>query len=154
MDFNTVRRTASLWLGPFTEPEFIDAGDVSGAIDDGALLWDVRDTPAFNAGHPVGARSLGTVEWLLDERSGANLVPANVIASALARIGIRPGREVIVYTTDDPVPAFIALRALRAIGIHHARICLGEESLTDAIDPLAVNGAQSMCMPVRSMTFA
>lgn len=126
MDFNAIRRTASLWLGPLTEPEFVDEDEIEGAVADGVLLWDIRDGAAHEAGHPTGARSLGNVDWLLDDGSGANLVPSNVIASALARIGIRAGRDVIVYTTGDPVSAFIALRALRAIGIHHARICLGD----------------------------
>ena len=127
MDFNAIRRTASLWLGPLGEPEFIDEDELDGAVADGVLLWDIRSSDAHTAWHPTGARSLGQVDWLLDEHSGANLVPSNVIASALARIGIRPGRDVIVYAGHEPVPAFIAVRALRAIGISHARICFCED---------------------------
>lgn len=153
MDFNAIRRTASLWLGPLTEPEFIDEDEIEGAIADGALLWDVRDGDAHSAAHPPGARSLGNVEWLLDERSGANLVPANVIASALARIGIRAGREVIVYAGRDAVPAFIALRALRAIGIQHARICLGDTDRLDSdVSVLARETRSIPGTPARSMT--
>ncbi len=150
MDFNAIRRTASLWLGPLTEPEFIDEDEIDGAIADGVLLWDVRDSTSHAAGHPTGARSLGSVDWLLDDRSGANLVPANVIAAALARIGIRAGRDVIVYTTADPVSAFIALRALRAIGIHHARICLGDAGHA----PAATADAAPRQAPIRSMSLS
>ena len=45
----------------------------------------------------------------------------------LREAGIHRGREVVVYAERHAVDAFVALRALRSIGVADARICLGDD---------------------------
>lgn len=144
LEFNKIRRAAALWLGPLAEPALIGNDEMLRAAGAGSLIWDVRDEASHRNGHPAGARSLGSVDWLLAEPSGANLVPAAVIVGALERIGIAPGADIVVYSDADPVSAFIAVRALRCIGVRKVRICFGE------LDSPSVGSASSAASPAPS----
>ena len=127
LNFEIVHAAVSYWLGALSEPVLmIDRDEMGRAVARGAIVWDVREPAEFKRDHADHAVSLGTVEWLLAENSGGNLIPANVIADALSEAGIKAGREVIIYAEQRAVDAFVALRALRSIGIDDAQVCLGD----------------------------
>lgn len=127
LDFDLVQTAMTYWTGALSEPvPIIDRDDMALAVARGAVVWDVR--AAGEPGPTVDDRvvSLGSVDWLLAESDGGNLIPADVIADVLHRAGIQRGSAVIVYAEQHAVDAFVALRALRSIGVADARICLGD----------------------------
>ncbi|MEO6269803.1 MAG: hypothetical protein ABIP08_05825, partial [Lautropia sp.] len=89
------------------------------------MIWDVRTAAEYQQGLEEDDLRLGSIDWLLADNCGGNLVPAPLIAETLGNNGIKPGRVVIVYAQSRAVDAFVALRALRSFGIHDARVCLG-----------------------------
>lgn len=127
-DFDFVHTAVSYWLGALSEPVLmIDDSEMQRAVSDGAIVWDVRGDRERGPGCPEGALSLGSVDWLLAENGGGNLIPASVIEDALGKAGIQKGRAVVIYAQQRVVDAFVALRALRSIGISDAQVCIGQE---------------------------
>lgn len=128
-----VQTALSYWHGALSEPVLIiGREEMQRAAAAGAIVWDVR--PAAEAGQRLdGALALGEVDWLLADNSGGNLIPARVIADALARAGIEPGRPVVIYAGQRAVDAFVALRALRSIGIDDAQVCLADAKIEATI---------------------
>lgn len=127
LDLDLVQTAMSYWTGALSEPvQIIDRDEMARALARGAIVWDVRPREEFERHHEERAISLGSVDWLLAEASGGNLIPADVIAEVLHEAGIHRGREVVVYAERHAVDAFVALRALRSIGISDAHICIGD----------------------------
>ena len=127
MNLQIVQTAMSYWLGALSEPVLIiGRDDMAKAAADGAVIWDVRPRAEFERGHLDGALSLGEVAWLLADDGGGNLIPPAVIEDALATTGILQGRAVVIYSEQRAVDAFVALRALRSIGIADAQVCLGD----------------------------
>jgi rhodanese-related sulfurtransferase len=126
-NLDMVHTAVSYWLGALSEPVLmISRDDMIQAAGRGALIWDVRSREAFEREHAPGALSLGGIDWLLADNCGGNLIPASVIADTLAEAGIQKARPVVIYAEQRAVDAFVALRALRSIGICDAQVCLGE----------------------------
>lgn len=127
IDFGIMQTAMSYWLGALSEPVLIiDRQAMAKAAADGAVVWDVRP-PGDSKRAPVeGALSLGEVDWLLADNSGGNLIPAAVIEEQLGKAGIHRGRTVIIYAEGRAVEAFVALRALRSIGVANAQVCLAD----------------------------
>jgi rhodanese-related sulfurtransferase len=124
--FDLMHTALSYWHGALSEPVLIiGREDMKRAAAGGAIVWDVRTAAEQDASRVDGALSLGEVDWLLADNSGGNLIPAPVIQDTLARTGIEPGRAVVIYAERRAVDAFVALRALRSIGIDDAQVCLG-----------------------------
>lgn len=127
LNWGLVKSTVSYWLGALSEPVLMVTSDqMRTAATAGTIIWDVRSNEAHAQGHPDGALSFGSVEWLLADSFGGNLIPAPVIAATLRDAGIEPGCSVIIYSEGSAVDAFVALRALRSIGIPNAQVCLGD----------------------------
>ena len=138
LSFEIVHEAMAYWQGALSEPALMISGEEAAlAVANGAVIWDVRSSDEYRRGHAEGALSLGGVDWLLADTSGGNLIPANVIADALEQAGIQPGRPVVVYAERQAVDAFVALRALRSIGIADARVCLGEAGNVAGLQPRA-----------------
>lgn len=138
LSFDFLQTAVSYWMGALSEPVLmIDRADMAHAAERGAIVWDVRPPPEFDRGHHDRAVSLGSVEWLLADNSGGNLIPADVIADVLRQSGIQPGRKVVVYAEARAVDAFVALRALRSIGVTDAQVCLGDDDRAAAPRRLA-----------------
>lgn len=128
-----VQTTAAYWLRAMHQPLIVDATQLGGAAAHDTIVWDVRSTRHHQADdNPHGAVSIGQIDWLLASPDGTTLIASDVIARVLGRIGIRPGRAVIVYADRAASAGFLALRALRAIGVERARIFLGEPAGEDA----------------------
>jgi 3-mercaptopyruvate sulfurtransferase SseA len=122
----------SYWLGALSEPVLIiDRQAMAKAATEGAIVWDVRPPAEFERAHVDGALSLGEVDWLLADNSGGNLIPAAVIEDLLGKAGIHRGRTVIIYAEGRAVEAFVAMRALRSIGVASAQVCLGDVDSAD-----------------------
>ncbi|MBA3477008.1 MAG: hypothetical protein H0T52_01185 [Lautropia sp.] len=133
--FDIVHTAVSYWQGALSEPVLIvGRNEMKQAAAQGALVWDVRSAEEFQRGHEEGALSLGGVDWLLADNFGGNLIPACVIEDQLRQGGIVPGRPVIIYAEQRAVDAFVALRALRSIGISDAQVCLGDAA-TRSVQP-------------------
>ena len=127
LSFGIVNEAVSYWLGALSDPvPMIGPAEAMLAVANGAVIWDVRSGDDYRRGHADGALWLGSVDWLLAGDGGGNLIPAPVIEDALARAGIRQGVAVVIYAEQRAVDAFVALRALRSIGIADARVCLGD----------------------------
>ncbi len=120
-----VQTTAAYWLRAMHQPLIVDTTQLGGAAAHDTVVWDVRSTRHHQADNPYGAVSIGQIDWQLATPDGTALVASDVIARVLRRIGIRPGRAVIVYADRAASAGFLALRALRAIGVERARIFLG-----------------------------
>ena len=148
-----VRSTVSYWLGALSEPVLmVTTEQMRSAAAAGTVIWDVRAREAFDERHPDGALSLGSVDWLLADSFGGNLIPAAVIATTLQSAGIEPGRSVIIYSEGSAVDAFVALRALRSIGIHTAQVCLGNAESAGAMvaagPPVETLGGSAAAPPI------
>lgn len=127
LSFEIVHTAVSYWLGALSEPVLIvGRKEMQQAAAQGAVIWDVRATEEFQRAHEDGALSVGCVDWLLADNCGGNLIPARVIEDRLRQAGIHRGRPVIIYTEQRAVDAFVALRALRSIGVSDAQVCLGD----------------------------
>jgi hypothetical protein len=125
-----VHTALSYWHGSLSEPVLIiGREDMKRAVAAGAIIWDVRSEAEAGGRGLEGALTLGEVDWLLADNSGGNLIPAAVIADTLAKAGIEPGRPVVIYAEQRAVDAFVALRALRSIGIGDAQVCLADAAV-------------------------
>ncbi len=127
-DLRVVGLTAAQWLSeeqrPTARPLTTDKEEFERAARrDDAVVWDIRPTPAHERDRPPRALSLGAVDWVLADPGAGRLTGSDSIARVLRRIGIRPGRAVIVYG-GRAAAGFLALRALRSIGIESASIYL------------------------------
>lgn len=119
-----VALTAAHWLRrvrrPTATPMTADEVDLRRAARRGALVWDIRP-PVPNGQRLPRGLSLGAIDWVVADPVTGRLTAAATIARILGRIGIAPGREVVVYA-DRASEAFIALRALRSVGVEDASV--------------------------------
>jgi rhodanese-related sulfurtransferase len=154
IDFGIMETAMSYWLGALSEPVLIiDREAMAKAAAEGAIIWDVRSSSEFEREHVDGALTLGEVDWLLADNSGGNLIPAAVIEDLLGKAGIHRGRTVIIYAEGRAVEAFVALRALRSIGVTSAQVCLADVAGADtaAAPPhRASGGRETMAGPSTS----
>lgn len=153
MGSGVVQTTAAYWLRAMHQPLIVDATQLAGAAEHDTVVWDVRSTRHHQADNRQGAVSIGQIDWLLADPGGTTLVDSDVIARVLRRIGIGPGRAVIVYADRAASAGFLALRALRAIGVERARVYLGAHggatSGTSALQ--AFWRSQAMRHPARAL---
>lgn len=132
MNWRRVRSTMTYWFGALSEPVLmVSPAQMQVAVGNGAIVWDVREEgPQLPA---IPTLHLGSMEWLLADSLGGNLIPAPIIASRLSEVGIEPGQPVILYAEGSAIDALIALRALRSIGVE-AQVCLGD---AEPVNPTA-----------------
>ena len=74
-----------------------------------------------------GAVNLGQVDWLAEDKASGRLQPPAVIAKILARVGIFPGRDVILYAGDRVDSLSLARRALESIEIDHIYVVADDD---------------------------
>ena len=147
LNFDFVQTAMSYWLGALSEPVLIIGRDeMARAAADGAVVWDVRPADEVERNRLEGALALGDVDWLLADNCGGNLIPPAVIEETLAGAGIQAGRAVVIYAEKRAVDAFVALRALRSIGIGDAQVCLGDAA---AVEPAPGRPADAAAAPTR-----
>ena len=97
--------------------EIVDTAYVANAIKNGAIVWDVRDTGAFAAGHIPGAVNFGAITTVLRDPVTENWLPTAQIERLLGNAGIDlPNKEVIVYGSAGNPSAHFGLLTVRYFG--------------------------------------
>jgi len=88
--------------------EIVDTAQVASALKKGAIVWDVRDAAAYQAGHIAGAVNVGAITTVLRDPITENWLPTAQIEKVLGNAGIDLlNKEVIVYASaGHPSPHF------------------------------------------------
>lgn len=119
-----------LWLAAWAPvalaADIVDTAYVADALDRGAIVWDVRDTRAYQAGHIPGAVNLGDIGAVLRDPNREDWLPAPRVQEVLGTAGIDlPNREVIVYGRAGDPNAYHALLAVRHFGGRSGKVYHG-----------------------------
>lgn len=96
--------------------------DVARRLRAGAVLWDLRPIDDAQRAPIKGAVNLGQVDWIVEDRVSGTLQPASVISRILARAGIVPGRQVILFAGSRAGSLALARRALALIGVNDVEL--------------------------------
>lgn len=124
LETQELQRNIACWTSVLGAPvQTVAAGQLTAELSQHSIIWDIRSSADWQVGHPDGALSLGSVDWLLADAFGGNLVPRPVIANRLSEIGIAADKRVVVYGRPGSIDVLIALRALRAIGVRDLAVC-------------------------------
>jgi thiosulfate/3-mercaptopyruvate sulfurtransferase len=105
-----------LSLVPGRAAAIIDAAFVAEALKRGAIVWDVRDTAAYQRGHIAGAINVGDALRILRNPTTEDFIETASIEAILGDGGIDPAREIVVYSTRAHVGAYFAHFAIRYFG--------------------------------------
>lgn len=83
--------------------DIVDAAYVADALQRGAVVWDVRATKDYAAGHIPGAVSIGNAGEALRDTNREDFLATEAVEKLFNDAGIDLGKEVIVYgETGDP----------------------------------------------------
>jgi len=97
--------------------EIVDTAYVANALKNGAIVWDVRDADAYNAGHIAGAVNVGDIGKVLRDPNKEDWLSNAQIETVLGNAGIDlPNKEVIVYSTTGDPYAYFGLSTVRYYG--------------------------------------
>ena len=100
-----------------TAPSIIDAEGVRAAIDRGAIIWDIRPTRDYEAGHLPGAVSIGSIHQVLRDPNREDWIATADIERILGEAGIDAiNRELVVYGTTSDSGAYYVMNGMRAFG--------------------------------------
>jgi len=120
--------TGALLLGrgaAAATPEIVDAAYVADALQRGGIVWDVRATKDYAAGHVPGAVNIGNAGETLRDPNREDFLATDVVEDILNEAGIDLDREVIVYgETGDPF-AHWGLVAIRYFGGRSGKVYHG-----------------------------
>lgn len=105
----------------------VDTQFVSGAMDRGAILWDVRSRDEYQRGHIPGAVNMDDIQAVLREAATEDYIPLEEIERALGEAGIDPAREIVLYGAKAhtaPYFGYVTLRWLGAqkLSVYHGGI--------------------------------
>lgn len=118
---------------PWPDDRFVEADDLSLAIDDGAVLIDARSHERFigtpnpidpRPGHVPGARSR---PWTDNVGADGRFLPVEDLRAALAELGVAPGASVMA-SCGSGVTGCHDLLAARLIGVRGGRLYTGSWS--------------------------
>lgn len=106
--------------------DIVDTDYVADAVSRGTILWDIRDSKAYNDGHIPGALNVGEIGAVLRNPNTEDWVPTTQVEAILGKGGIDlVGKEVIVYShTGDP-SAYYGFNTVRYFGGKNAKIYHG-----------------------------
>jgi thiosulfate/3-mercaptopyruvate sulfurtransferase len=130
---------------PWPADRFIDAPDLLEAIDRGGILIDARSRERFagepndidpRPGHVPGARSR---PWTENVGADGRFLPVEELRTALGRLGVRPGADVVA-SCGSGVTGCHDLLAARLIGVDGGRLYTGSwsEWAIDGDRPVAI----------------
>ena len=105
-----------------TSGPIVDTAAVAAAIKRGAVIWDVRSTADYQAGHIPGAVSIGNAGQVLRDAKTEDFIPVAQIEKILGGAGIDPAQEVIVYAGRGNPFAYFGLYTLQYFGGRNARV--------------------------------
>jgi thiosulfate/3-mercaptopyruvate sulfurtransferase len=106
--------------------EIVNTAHVAGALENGAIVWDVRDAGSYAAGHIPGAVNVGAITTVLRDPVTENWLPTAQVEAVLGKAGIDLAkREVIAYGgTGDP-SAYFGLLTVRYFGGRSGKVYHG-----------------------------
>jgi thiosulfate/3-mercaptopyruvate sulfurtransferase len=85
----------------------LDVAGVARAMQQGAIVWDVRSADDYRAGHIPGAVNIDHVTVALVDEKTQLFQPIARIAGRLGRAGIDPAKKIVVYgDAGSPFPYF------------------------------------------------
>lgn len=106
--------------------EIVDSAYVANAINNGSILWDVRDAAAYKKGHIAGAVNIGSITEVLRDPIKEDWLPTATIESLLGHAGIDlPNKEVIVYGRAGDPTAYFGLLTVRYFGGKSGKVYQG-----------------------------
>lgn len=105
--------------------EIVGAAYVAEAAQRGAIVWDVRGTKDYAAGHIPGAVSIGNAGEVLRDPNREDFLATEAVEDILNEAGINLDKEVIVYgETGDPY-AHWGLTTIRYFGGRNGKVYHG-----------------------------
>jgi thiosulfate/3-mercaptopyruvate sulfurtransferase len=119
------------------------------ALEQGAIVWDVRPVEEYERGHIPGAVNLGDPTQVLRHPETEEFLAGLRVADLLGAAGIDPARPVIVYGRRGAAQAYFGRHALLHFGGHGARVYHdGVEGWLEAGGPLRTgpNAAQPVAV--------
>jgi thiosulfate/3-mercaptopyruvate sulfurtransferase len=127
----------------------IDVAEVKAAIARGAIVWDVRGTPAYRKAHIPGAISIGDAGTVLRNPVSEDFIDVARIEKIFGDAGLDPSKEIVVYADRGSAFAYFGRFTMRYFGAGNVSvfhdgidgwIAAGEatESTDSARPPLAV----------------
>lgn len=109
-----------------TSPSIIDADGVSAAIERGAIVWDIRPSRDYEAGHLPGAVSIGNIHQVLRDPNREDWIATAEVQRILGEAGIDIlGRELVVYGTTSDSGAYYVMNGMRHFGAPRASVYHG-----------------------------
>lgn len=105
-----------------TSGPIVDTAAVAAAVKRGAVIWDVRGTADYQAGHIPGAVSIGNAGQVLRDAKTEDFIPVAHIEKILGDAGIDPAQEIIVYASRGNPYAYFGLYTLQYFGGRNARV--------------------------------
>lgn len=118
----------------------VDAAFVRGAIERGALLWDVRAKPDFRLGHLPGAINIGEAASELRDPNSEDFIAQSEIEQILGSAGIDPAKEIVTYGWRGSTTPHFARYLLNYFGARRVHVFHdGIEGWTEAGGPTSVD---------------
>ena len=97
--------------------DIVDTAYVQNALKNGAIVWDVRDADAYQAGHIPGAVNVGDIGRVLRDPHREDWLPDAQVEKVLGNAGIDiANKEVIVYSAKADPYAYFGLSTVRYFG--------------------------------------
>jgi thiosulfate/3-mercaptopyruvate sulfurtransferase len=106
--------------------DIVDTAYVQNAMKNGAIVWDVRDADAYNAGHIPGAVNVGNIGRVLRDPNKEDWLPLPQLEAILGGAGIDLlNKEVVVHDRKADPLAYFGLTTLRYLGARSAKVYHG-----------------------------
>ena len=103
-------------------PTIVDGRYVAEAIARNSVVWDVRATDAYVAGHIAGAVSIGDAARVLRDENTEDFIATDRIEKILGAAGLDPNRETIVYGSRGTWNPYFGLYTLQYFGGSNVRV--------------------------------
>jgi len=103
-------------------PTIVDGRYVAEAIARNSVVWDVRATDAYAAGHIAGAVSIGDAARVLRDENTEDFIATDRIEKILGAASLDPNRETIVYGSRGTWNPYFGLYTLQYFGGSNVRV--------------------------------
>jgi thiosulfate/3-mercaptopyruvate sulfurtransferase len=108
------------------QAEIVDTVGFEQALARGAIVWDARDSAAYEEGHIPGAVNLGWVGNVFRDPNREDLPSVVQAEKIFGAAGIDPvGKEVVIYSRRGDPYASYGLYAMRYYGARRAKVYHG-----------------------------
>jgi thiosulfate/3-mercaptopyruvate sulfurtransferase len=97
-------------------PIIANRSQVEQAIARGAMIWDVRTSKDYAAGHIPGAVSIGDAAAVLRDANREDFISQAAIEQLLGSAGIDPAKEIVVYGSRGTWNAYFGQYTVQYFG--------------------------------------